>query len=332
VIKPSPAVTPDASLTSATPSPSAPVEVSTDPCEVVERDGGPALDVEFPAPSYATLYGTVVAARQLDGTGVSVPDTGEASLQSLGSILGGTQTTGTISTGDDGPHVVDVVGLATLVIDGETERRALPIRVDGRTVAVAFPDLDATGTVTITFEYSDACHRFTSTATATVQIGSVATVAGCPTTEHARHDYLGRAADEHQARVGETVVPSYVEGGEWPWLGGNFASDSGTLFGAWDRTAPPIHAEAGERLVFSVDGDSGLTGFLTRFYTRSDAVHEFERLIKPVVMREPKVREDGTVFLELPDEPGSYVTFTSFGWATPCLSAGSIANFEVDVQ
>jgi hypothetical protein len=304
-------------------------------CYDIEELGGPAIDVEFGPPASNTLFGQVVAAQRLDGTSVSVPDPGDPSVQDLRSVLGGVETVGRISTDDDGAtRISDLVATGELTVDGEAEARPLPIRLDGTRLATTFPDIDGNATLALRVDFRDACYRLTSTATARLRIGSVATVAACPTAESAALDgYLRRLDEDLRVVVSGRLVPSEIQTGEWPWLAGNFASDSGTLFAVWDRDAAPIRDGPGDRLVFRLDGaDAALTVFMTRFYTRSDAVHELEREIEPVVTRQPAVRQDGSVSFRLPDEPGRYVTFTSFGWETPCLLAGSVANFEVVVE
>jgi hypothetical protein len=304
-------------------------------CYDIEELGGPAIDVEFGPPASNTLFGQVVAAQRLDGTAVAVPDPGDPSVQDLRSMLGGVETIGSISADDEGATTIsDVVATGELTVDGEAEPRPLPIRLDGTRLVTTFPDIDGNATLVLRVDYRDACYRLTSTATARLRIGSVATVSACPTAESAAlDDYLRRLFKDLRVVVGGRLVPSEIQTGEWPWLAGNFASDSGTLFGVWDRDAAPIRGGPGDRLVFRLDGaDAALTGFMTRFYTRSDAFHELEREIEPVVTREPALGDDGNVSFRLPDEPGRYVTFTSFGWQTPCLLAESVANFEVAVE
>jgi hypothetical protein len=307
------------------------------PCSDVGQRGAPSVHLDIDASFGDRQIATsIVAARRLDGTPATVPDTGEPIVQDLRALEGGLELPGRI-VGEDGmaPSVRSFLVTASLTVDGPgpSDPVAIPVSVDGSTFSITFPDRDVAGLLTVELEYADDCYVLTATGIAKVQVGSHQTVAGCPVQEADLDAYLQGAYDAQRAFLGDIRIETAVEGGDWVWLGGSFASDSGTLFGMWDRTVAPIHGSPGERLTFHIEGGSAaLRDFSTRFYTRSDVLHEFDRDIVPVVTRAPSVRSDGTVVLRLPETPGKYVTFTTFGWETSCLRAGSVANVEVDVE
>lgn len=273
---------------------------------------------------------SVIEARTPSGASASfVPP--HASHDDLGNLPGGIPITVALRS-PDGSNVVDagISASASLVVAGATQQ--LKVGRTGDTQSFVLPDVDSTARLEFAVTFNDLCHAYRAVGSATAYIGSRDTVAACPRESADRDAYLAKIWHGQQLTIDGHAEPMAVAGGDWSWLGGSFATDSGTLFGMWDHDAPPLVGSPSSEPTVRLAGASRLTFIRTRFYRKDDAIHEQDRAITFVSETSRDIADDGTTRMPLPTSSGQYVTFMQVSWQTPCLSATSIANFEVDVK
>lgn len=265
----------------------------------------------------------------------------DSAVERPGWLPGG--TTVSIRMGDDEdsgyPPIEVIDSMATLRLDG-SEPEFVPttfdVGADGWSrIFLQLPDVQGSGVVEIDAVWEDRCLRYEGSARLVAALETNAVVQACPPSSDEGGVSYVEDLLQPPITVGGTEIAPEFSGVEWIWKPGAFSTDFFSLFPAWDRRRDAIHGSPGSSIrVRPGNPNLQITGFRTDFFAPGDAVAELEHgdPAKPVVRRDPEMRDDGTVELQLPDSRGRYVTFTVIEWTSSCLMGSLIANFSVDVE
>jgi hypothetical protein len=303
-----------------------PVATPTPACPDIPAEAG--LVLRFDGIERSMSLAVIEARTPTGGLASFAP--GHAPDDDLGNLPGGIPITLSLRSPEGSEVDANVSVTASLIVAAATQQ--LTIGRTGEAQTFVLPDVDSTARLDVTVTFEDSCRAYRAAGSATAMIGSRHTVAACPSESADRDAYLQTIAHGQQLTVDGHAVLTAIESGDWVWLGGSFASDAGTLFPMWDHDAPALVGSPGTEPIVRVTGDGRLTFVVTRFYRKDDAAHEMDRDIALVAETSRDMRPDGTTRMPLPPVDGEYVTFMQLRWQTPCLSATSIANFEVDVN
>jgi hypothetical protein len=302
----------------------------TPDCAALERNGGPGLEIELNTPNgYRTLFTQEVAARSGSGRAIAVPNALPPGVQDFGELEGGINLPGVVTQDQDPIQVRDVSVSGVFTVAGQPAPLPLQISLAGSSIALAFPDIDATVTFGVDLYYRDNCFVYEAAARGTALLGSGATVAKCPVGD-ALLPYVVSLA-KGPISVSGTPTRFEINSYQPRWSIGSSSTDGPPLVG-WDRAAAPITTDRDARLRI-VSGNEELTidSVSVAIYRRADVLRD-QVNAEPISDFHVPATADGRLEIHPPTAPGRYVVLLSWAWSAACATGGAFSILAMNVE
>jgi hypothetical protein len=216
-----------------------------------------------------------------------------------------------------------------LAIAGQAAPVPLQVSLVGSTIALAFPDIDATVRFGLDLYYRDDCFSYEAAARGAALLGSSRTVAACPLAD-AFVPYIASLATS-PITVGGAATKLAINGFEPRWSSGASATD-GPPLAEWDRTAPPIAAGPGARMdIVNGNRDLTITSVSVAIFRRADVVRDAVNA-QAIGEAQAAALADGRLDIQAPTKQGRYVVALFFSWSAACATGGALSVVAVDVE
>ena len=259
-----------------------------------------------------------------------------------GLVLGGHEFVTFPSTWFDGHEnpLAMISAKVTLALDGQSsiplQTRFVPGNENFDQIAVAVPDADGSGTLSMDLVWADPCYRYEASTTIPVDVVPLSATAGCALESATYYDQLRELLDG-SLRVGSTTVHGFSPRNEAKFAPLSNPGIDAFLVYAFDRDEPAIVAEPGTALTIErVDSDITLGNDMTlSVWTRASvarAIRDYPPIGTVLVLsRTPVKQADGTFRLRVPQEPGRYVAGVSLTYDSQCSSGELWFVVNIDV-